>query len=342
MRAKFDLTWLLELCRQQQRRLDGLERKVGIDDNERRALQQCNVLANLRRKQTEKLRKLRAKRPLTSSGVISLCIVISPTASLKSPSLSRITAQLAVGDVSETKLPPVALAGSVSRRNSPFWSFPKADMRETAPFNFCNPSAMLRPTPPPANFVSDLYVAPFSCKSQNRQWNEMKMLYSNLRFSFAKWKGKNKQKKATARRRKFIAHEHVKSFMSCDKKAKRSFFCCYFWMRAKEQSKNEHNLKCNGRELNENNNKLGARREQTESGTTKHESVLRVAVVHRIALQDDGGRGRGMNFVFGTVRKSPISFAWAAEVFVPRVRCNPSRKGTRKIKKLRWIAIKKK
>lgn len=106
---------------------------------------------------------------LTSSGVISRWIVISPTQSLQSPCLSRMTARLAVGWVSEITHPVVADVDNVLRRKSPFWSLPKADMSDTAPFNFCNPSATLRETPPAENSVPPRYVAPLSCKEANKQ-----------------------------------------------------------------------------------------------------------------------------------------------------------------------------
>lgn len=110
---------------------------------------------------------------LTKSGVISPWIVISPTTSLQSPCLSKITAQLAVENVSETLLPPVAPSGRENLRKSPFWSFPKADMSDTAPYILFKPSAMLRPTPPPENFASDLYVAPFNCTREREANNEI-------------------------------------------------------------------------------------------------------------------------------------------------------------------------
>lgn len=137
---------------------------------------------------------------LTKSGVISRCIVMSPTTSFMSPSRSKITAQLAVGDVSDILLPPVALSGNVFLKKSPFWSLPKADISDTAPFNLWRPSAMFRPTPPPENFVSDLYVAPLSCgrkqtKKDFQQWNENDS-------SLEKLSGKKFEQ--------FIAREHVK------------------------------------------------------------------------------------------------------------------------------------
>lgn len=131
---------------------------------------------------------------------------MSPTTSTQSPCLSRITAQLAVGDLVEILLPPVDSSGRVFLRKSPFWSRPKADINDTAPFNLSKPSAMFRPTPPPENFVSDLYVAPFSCSGNKQKENSVVEIFFAL---YKKWrKGKSK----------FMGHEHVKkSFMSCDK-----------------------------------------------------------------------------------------------------------------------------
>lgn len=105
----------------------------------------------------------------TNSGVISLWIDISPTHSLQSPSLSSTTAQLAVGSIVDIWLPRVASCGNVCRRKSPFWSLPNAEINDTAPWSLYKPSAMFLPTPPPENFVSDLYVAPFSCGGEREK-----------------------------------------------------------------------------------------------------------------------------------------------------------------------------
>lgn len=141
---------------------------------------------------------------LTKSGVISRWIVISPTQSLQSPNLSNTMAQLAVGDVSEIQLELVAPAGNVPRRNSPFWSRPKADMSDTAPLSFWRPSAILRPTPPPENFVSDLYVAPFSCTWRNKQRISTMtfMLLKNSRFQ----RMKEEKRKIRKEKRKIYCH----------------------------------------------------------------------------------------------------------------------------------------
>lgn len=141
---------------------------------------------------------------LTKSGVISRWIAISPTTSLQSPSLSNTTAQLAVGVVSEIRLALVDVHGSVSRRKFPFWSRPNADMSETAPLSFCKPSAMLRPTPPPENFVSDLYVAPFSCtKETNKEISQNNFHVVKNSDSLHVWE---KARESFEKKRKIYCH----------------------------------------------------------------------------------------------------------------------------------------
>lgn len=193
---------------------------------------------------------------LTRSGVISPWIVISPTKSLQSPWLSSITAQLAVGDVSEMWLPPVAVAGSDFLRNSPFWSLPKAEISDTAPCNLCRPSAIFLPTPPPENFVSDLYVAPFSCE-RNKQRISTMIFVKNFLFP---WKG-NEIYCPRACSKKFYELRQEWSLLLC---FLRRF---YFW------NANIHNMKCNGRELNEkHDNKLNERMALNKARKTKSEN----------------------------------------------------------------------
>lgn len=70
--------------------------------------------------------------------------------------------QVAVAVSFEIVLEAVASGESDLRRYSPFESFPKAEINETDPFNFSNPSARLRPTPPGVSVVFALCVAPFN------------------------------------------------------------------------------------------------------------------------------------------------------------------------------------
>lgn len=87
---------------------------------------------------------------------------------MESPLLSKIIAQLAVDTSFEILLEAVADGGRVLRRKSPFESFPNAEINETDPFNLKSPSARFRPTPPAESVVFALYVAPFSCKVENK------------------------------------------------------------------------------------------------------------------------------------------------------------------------------
>lgn len=87
---------------------------------------------------------------------------MSPTCNLQSPLLSKMITQLDVAVLFEIILEVVASGESDLRRYSPFESFPKAEINETDPCNFCNPSARLRPTPPGVSVVLALYVAAFN------------------------------------------------------------------------------------------------------------------------------------------------------------------------------------